>query len=184
MAERIIARWQDWSAAGLEHLVLEEGPAGIETDSAILATIEAEAIALRYRVQCDSMWRVRRARIARIGEDKPVEIASDGSGNWVDEAGIALPHLRGAIDIDISATPFTNTLPIRRLGLKEGQTAEILAVYIPVPSLEIITDRQRYTRLDAKHYRYESIDSDFTRDIEVDGDGLVIVYPGLFRRVI
>ncbi|MGZ6241806.1 MAG: putative glycolipid-binding domain-containing protein [Candidatus Binataceae bacterium] len=27
------------------------------------------------------------------------------------------------------------------------------------------------------------MDSDFTRDIEVDGHGLVVTYPGLFRRV-
>jgi uncharacterized protein len=27
------------------------------------------------------------------------------------------------------------------------------------------------------------LDSDFTRDIEVDSHGLVVIYPGLFRRV-
>jgi uncharacterized protein len=183
MTDIIIARWQDWSGAGLEHLVLKEGPRGINADAAIIGSAETEAFALQYRIQCDSMWRVRTVQIVPIGEDHPVELASDGFGNWVDGAGTALPQLQGAIDIDISATPFTNTLPIRRLGLKEGQTAEIRAVYISVPSLEIVTDRQRYTRLDGTHYRYESVDSDFTRDIEVDDDGLVVTYPGLFQRV-
>jgi hypothetical protein len=46
------------------------------------------------------------------------------------------------------------------------------------------TDPQRYTCLEPlKRYRYESIDSDFTRDIEVDRSGLVVTYPGLFRRL-
>ncbi|MFV2144347.1 putative glycolipid-binding domain-containing protein [Isoptericola sp. G70] len=29
---------------------------------------------------------------------------------------------------------------------------------------------------------YESRDSDFRREITVDGDGLVVDYPGLFER--
>jgi hypothetical protein len=103
----------------------------------------------------------------------------------MDGSGTALPRLSGAIDIDISITPFTNTLPIRRLNLRRGEFAEILAVYVQLPSLDITTDRQRYTCLEyAKRYRYESVDSDFTREIEVDDHALVVTYPGLFRRVV
>ena len=48
-----------------------------------------------------------------------------------------------------------------------------------------MTARQRYTKLDpaGRRYRYESVDSDFTRDIEVDEHALVVTYPGLFRRL-
>jgi hypothetical protein len=81
-----------------------------------------------------------------------------------------------------TATPFTNTLPIRRLGLKPGESAEILAVYVRVPDLAVTTDRQRYTRLGERCYRYDSVDTDFTREVEVDERGLVVNYPGLFRR--
>jgi len=48
----------------------------------------------------------------------------------------------------------------------------------------VTIDPQRYTCLEPmRRYRYESLDSDFTREIEVDLDGLVVVYPGLFRRI-
>ena len=54
-----------------------------------------------------------------------------------------------------------------------------------MPALTLTTDPQRYTCLEArKRYRYESIDSDFTRDIEVDNRALVVTYPGLFRRLL
>ena len=184
MTNRIVARWQDWDGVGIEHLVLKEDPAGIVAESAILATADGEAIAVRYRIQCDSAWRVRKAEIARVGDDRVIELVGDGAGNWTDGAGVSQPQLEGAIDIDISVTPFTNTLPIRRLALKVGQSAEILVVYVQPPSFEVVTDRQRYTRLDAVRYRHESVDSDFTRDMEVDLHGLVITYPGLFRRVL
>ena len=89
-----------------------------------------------------------------------------------------------AIDIDISITPFTNTLPIRRLNLQRGQSEEIRAVYIRLPSLAITTDRQQlYVSLGRKTVSIRIGRSDFTRGIEVDGHGLVVTYPGLFRRV-
>ena len=80
-------------------------------------------------------------------------------------------------------TPFTNTLPIRRLNLKKGQAHDVVTVYVHFPELAISADPQRYTCLEPmKLYRYESLDSDFVREIEVDPDGLVVSYPGLFRR--
>jgi uncharacterized protein len=185
MSNIIVARWQDWSEAGLEHLVLKEGPTGIVADAVVLANVENHALAVRYQILCDPTWRVRKLEIARVGDEHPLELAGDGSGNWTDGSGVAQPQLRGAIDIDISVTPFTNTLPIRRLSLKTRQSAEILVVYIKLPRLDITTDRQRYTCLEPdRRYRYESVDSDFTREIEVDKYGLVTTYPGLFRRVL
>jgi hypothetical protein len=181
----IAARWSDWEGKGLEHLVLKEGRDEVVAESAILATIDEGVFAARYRITCDELWRVRKAKIAQIGSDRAIELASDGAGNWIDGSGTALPQFAGEIDIDLSITPFTNTLPIRRLNLPRDQSAEILAVYIQLPSLTITTDRQRYTCLESgKRYRYESVDSDFTRDIEVDDHGLVLTYPGLFRRVL
>ena len=95
------------------------------------------------------------------------------------------PTSPAPIDVDLSATPFTNTLPIRRLGLRGGQAETIRVVYVRFPGLEVTLERQRYTCLEpGRRYRYESVDSDFTREIEVDPDGLVVTYPGLFRRVL
>jgi uncharacterized protein len=185
MSKKIIVRWHDWSGKGVEHLVLSEGSDEIIAEAAILVTIGDEDFAVRYRILCDRSWSVRRAEIAQIGGGDALELASDGAGNWVDRSGTPMPQLTGAIDIDISITPFTNTLPIRRLHLQPGQSTDILAVYIQLPGLTVTTDRQRYTCLEPdRRYRYESLDSDFTREIEVDDNGLVVTYPGLFRRVL
>jgi hypothetical protein len=182
---KVIARWQDWSGKGIEHLVLREGSDEIVADSAILGMIDDDAFAVRYRILCDTSWRVRKVKIAEIGSDITTELVSDGVGNWVDGSATELSFLGGAIDIDISVTPFTNTLPIRRLGLRRGQSNELLVVYVQLPGLRITTDRQRYTCLVAgKYYRYESVDSNLKRDIEVDDNGLVVTYPGLFRRAL
>src|SRR5258708_5130264 len=185
MSQPIVARWQDWDGKGIEHLVLRESSREIVAESVVVGSADDSVFALRYRVRCDRSWRVRRAEIALVGSDRQIEIAGDGKGNWSDGSGKRLPKLTGAFDIDLSVTPFTNTLPIRRLKLRAGQSAEIVTVYILAPALTLTTDPQRYTCLEPlRRYRYESIDSDFTRDIEVDRHGLVVTYPGLFRRLL
>jgi len=185
MSETIIARWQDWAGKGLEHLVMREDSDEIVAEAAIIGSIDGKNFAARYRILCDESWRVTEVEVSQIGNDNWIELSHDGAGNWLDASANPLPELNGAIDIDISITPFTNTIPIRRLRLDRGQAQEILAVYVQLPGLTITTDRQRYTCLAPnKLYRYESLDSAFTRDIEVDDHRLVVTYPGLFRRVL
>jgi len=185
MSKTVVARWQDWDAKGIEHLVLREDPREIVAESVVVTSAADSAFALRYRIRCDKSWRVRSAEIGIVGIDRKIEIAADGKGNWSDAAGKRLPKLAGAIDIDLSVTPFTNTLPIRRLKLRAGQSVEIVTVYILAPALTLTTDPQRYTCLEPrKRYRYRSLDSGFTRDIEIDDHALVVNYPGLFRRLL
>jgi uncharacterized protein len=53
-----------------------------------------------------------------------------------------------------------------------------------VPELSVEIDHQRYTCLEpGRRYRYEALDGSFTREIEMDEGGLVVTYPGLFRRI-
>src|SRR5262249_6847739 len=151
----------------IEHLVLVKEPDRIVAEAAIIGGIDENAFAARYKIVCDSSWCVMRVELDEVGSGRAARLKSDGNGNWIDESGHSVPEVRGAIDIDISATPFTNTLPIRRLSLARGQSEEILALYIRVPDLSLTTDQQRYTCLEpGKRYRYDSLDSDFTRDIE------------------
>jgi len=90
------------------------------------------------------------------------------------------------LDIDISHTPFTNTLPIHRLALTPGESADLLVAYITVPDLSVRPVQQRYTCLSHTTsggvYRYEGLESNFTADLLVDAQGLVVDYPGIWKR--
>jgi uncharacterized protein len=184
MDRDIVARWQDWSGTGIEHTVIRCTQAASTADGVVIGAADSEPFAMRYEIRCDGAWILRYASIEIIGDQRKVELLSDGRGKWTDASGNALPDLNGAIDVDISGTPFTNTLPIRRLKLARGHSAEIQAAYVHVPSLDVVRDPQRYTCLEPlRRYRYESLDSDFMREIEVDADGLVVTYPGLFKRL-
>jgi hypothetical protein len=117
-----------------------------------------------------------------------VDLEADGSDRWHAAGGQARADLEGCIDVDISATPFTNTLPIRRLGLEPGGSSEIDVVYVdPLPALEVRREAQRYTYLEVREhgarYLYQSVRSGFRAELEVDADGLVLDYPDLWERV-
>jgi hypothetical protein len=179
----IVARWQDWSGDGIQHLVLRVDGDGFVAEAVILATEDGVRHGARLYIAGDAAWCTRRIEAALVGDDTPIALVGDGAGHWRDASG-PLPQLDGAIDVDLPLTPFTNTLPIRRLGLAAGAAADLAVVYIRLPERTVERDMQRYTCLEPlRRYRYDSLDSDFTREIEVDAHGLVVTYPGLFRRV-
>lgn len=187
MIERT-AIWQPWQGVGLEHLRLVESDNSAIADSVVIQLIDRQPVRLHYEIRVDAGWRVREADIDLWAPDlRQLKLRSDGVGRWSDACGDPLNKLNGCIDIDITATPFTNTLPIRRIGLEPGESEEILVAYIWVPELSVEPERQRYTCLERASegslYRYEGVNTGFVTNLAVDPAGLVLDYPGIFRRI-
>ena len=180
--------WWAWDGPGLGHLRLAVRESGVVADGVVLGVADGRSFRLAYEVRCDAHWRVRAARVGVPGEPPKVELLSDGEGNWTGPDGRDLPYLRGCEYVDISETPFTNTLPIRRLDLAPGDSAEISVAYFDGTELQPWPEPQRYTRLQETEgvelYRFLSLDGGFTANLPVDADGLVLDYPGLFRRAL
>jgi hypothetical protein len=91
------------------------------------------------------------------------------------------PGLADCVDVDLSFTPATNTLPIRRLGLEIGDEAEIRVAWLVWPELTVRPVRQRYARIARDRYRYTQ--DDFEAVLTVDEEGLVLEYEGLWRAI-
>jgi uncharacterized protein len=184
-------RWSQQDGTGLEHLVLDESEQGMVIESVVAGENGGEAFGLMYRIECDARWHVRRLalRLAN-GASLDLQCRSGNNGRahalctWFDADGKPYPALDGCIDVDLTATPFTNTLPIRRLRLEPDERHVIRVVYVNVPELSVHAVEQAYTCIEtSRRYRYEGLDTGFSAEISVDGDGLVLDYPGLFRRV-
>ncbi|MBP2237323.1 hypothetical protein J2Z31_003841 [Sinorhizobium kostiense] len=181
-------RWRPIEGEGLEHLTIRPLDAfvgaAIRAESVVIGERDGAAYGVRYRIDCDAGWRVS-SFIVETTDGRGLHLRSDGGGHWRTAEGTSLPQFDGCIDIDLSATPFTNTLPIRRLGLvRDAGTVKLKMLYVPFDSFEPTVDVQRYTCLeDGKLYRFEENDDSFTADLPVDEDGLVIDYPYLFRRL-
>ena len=180
----IVARWEAWEgpAGSLEHLDIRQVADGIVASGTVTFADISTPAELRYRLRLDGDWRLRDARL-QTSQGRSLHLESDGEGRWQQD-GAAAPLLDGCIDIDIEATPFTNTLPIRRLALKTGESTLVRLSYVHVPSLSVRVGNQRYTAIEpGALYRFESLDDAFVADLTVDPDGLVVDYSGLFRRL-
>ena len=180
--------WQAWTGPGLESARVTADRDGVRAESVAIALGGGRAYTIRYALRCDTGWRVRTFEAWSLGEDgASLALFCDASGRWTSPDGRHHAALDGCLDVDLPSTVFTNTLPVRRLGMVPGWSEELSVVYIAVPGLTVSVARQRYTCLtwgpDGGRYRFESLGTDFTADIALDGDGLVVEYPRIARRV-
>jgi hypothetical protein len=180
--------WMQWNNLGMEQLHLENGNSGNNADGVVVGIKEGRAFRIRYQIDTDSQWRVQQLKIELLNRNsKKLHLKSDGAGYWQHGDGTPIPELNGCIDLDLSATPFTNTLAIRRLALQPGDVQNLSVVFVAVPEMEVRAVPQRYTCLETNSqggmYKYEGLLRNFSADLLVDRDGLVIEYPNAFRRV-
>jgi hypothetical protein len=176
--------WQTLVWPGSEYCCLWGYDDGWRITGTVLAAIEETPARIQYQVECDPAWHTRLVEIEveKGAASQTLYLAVDAQQRWR-LAEQELTSLAGYLDVDLGFTPATNTLPIRRLNLAVGQSAEVTAVWVQFPSLEIKPLPQRYTRLAQDRYRYESNYGAFVAELEVDQDGLVIHYPGGWQRI-
>jgi uncharacterized protein len=129
------------------------------------------------------------------GWSRHLDLRRDSAGAWDISVGrsgeVDLPdpggnaaEFDGARDCDLQNCPLTNTPPILRERLMEGgEPLEMVMAWVALPELTVRRSDQRYEPIEASRVRYVSLDSDFTAELELDEDGLVVVYPGLAERV-
>ena len=176
--------WANQADTGLEHFRLQRSDDEILADGIVIGVEENVAFRIRYQITCDLRWQVRKVVVTSLEENgQSISLMSDGFGNWTSESADPILEFEGCFDVDITATPFTNTLPIRRLDLPLNDRRELQVLYINVFDNTVKPVTQWYTRLSENKYLYEGVLKDFKAEITVDEDGLVTEYPGLFSRV-
>jgi uncharacterized protein len=78
-------------------------------------------------------------------------------------------------------------MPILRHGFRDGGSDDFTMAFVTLPSLRVEASPQRYEHIrltdEGSVVRYISRGGDFTADLELDGDGLLLFYPRLARRV-
>ena len=158
-----------------EHCTMTRRDTGIALVGTVLGAASGIPVRTEYRVFADGagFTSAVHVRDLRGFEQRTLTLARDAKGNWrVDEQPDR--SLRGCTDVDLGCSPSTNTLPIRRLGLRVGASKTIQAAWVRFPELTVHKVAQTYTRLDEGTYRYAS--GTFEAELTVDDVGLVIGY--------
>ncbi len=196
--------WNRLDTVGAEHTLVDTR-AGLYARGTQVA-VDPIAYTARYELRTDESWatvgldvsaegagwaRTLRLELAAgrwratTGEQGDLDAALTAAG----PPGAGLPGtedpdlLFGAFDVDLTGSPLTNTLPIRRCRLLTAETGvahRVSVAGVLVPSLEVVQADQIYTSRGDGRVRFAS--ETFSADIEVDSDGFVMHYPGLARR--
>jgi len=138
-----------------------------------------------YRLDAQDGWITRRLQVTvrADGAARTLALEHDGAGTWAID-GAAAPELDGARDCDLAFSPLTNLMPVRRHALDEGgEPRDFAMAWVSLPDLAVHRSPQRYEPVRPGVVRFVALDGDFTADLELDADGLVVVYPRLARRV-
>ncbi|WP_104383055.1 putative glycolipid-binding domain-containing protein [Sphingobacterium sp. HMA12] len=175
--------WQGIAFPSLEYFSLQENKDYYVATSKIIGSYQQKIYSASYRLIINKQWEINEFLIdSEVNAVKNTLSGRKTDTNWEINHSDA-PRFKSFQYIDISLTPFTNTLPINNLQLKIGDSKEINIIYIDLFNSDIKPVRQRYTRTDLHEYLYENIVSDFTAHIQVDENGLVLTYPSLFEKI-
>ncbi|MFI5934812.1 putative glycolipid-binding domain-containing protein [Actinoplanes sp. NPDC051494] len=196
--------WERRDTSGAEHVLLDARTGLVARGTAL--AVDPIAYTARYELHTDPAWNTTSLEISTEGAGwaRSLRLAAEGRGRWrattseqgdLDAALIAAGHagaglpgtedadrLIGAYDVDLTGSPLTNTLPIRRLGLLEAEPGiahRISVAWVLLPSLEVIQADQIYTALGEGRVRFAS--ETFSTDLTVDDEGFVHDYPGLAK---
>jgi hypothetical protein len=127
-----IVRWSALGWDGLEHLELHVVANEIVATSVVIGTFGGLRHGTHYLVRLEHDWTFKSLHLDRTDGAKLALSLSNGL--WSTE-GRGLSDLAGCQDIDLSGSPFTNTLPIRKLGWEVGQSRRLRMAYIPFDTL-------------------------------------------------
>lgn len=175
--------WKGIAYQSLEYFNLKENNENYIVESRIIGSYKKQIYNVSYNLTIDKNWTIQEFNIeSEVNTVKNRLIGKKLQNNWEINNAID-PGFKDFIFIDISLTPFTNTLPINHSHIPKGGSQEIKVIYIDVLNNIIKPAPQLYTRISEDQYRYENLLSDFKADILVDENGLVVNYPGLFEKM-
>ncbi len=175
--------WTGIEYHSLENCILTITDKGSEINSSIIGIYANKLYRIKYRIRANEYWETTFFEI-KTQVDNIVEIIDfrkEGKKSWYLN-GRPDGKFNGCIDIDISLTPFTNSLPINRLKLSEKESKQFKVLYVDVLGRKMMPVHQKYTKLSQTDYKFETVPNDFESVIAVDDLGLVVKYPGLFKR--
>lgn len=176
--------WQGVEYHSLEHCIIVETEEGYKVDSTIIGHYEGLIYKTTYKIRIGADWTTRSFELSSLHGNKRWSLmgARRPSGSWAINSEL-LNSYENCYDIDISLTPFTNTLPINRLQLSPQQTQQVNVLHIDVLSNSHKRAVQQYSCRKPMEYKFENVPNDFEAVLTVDEYGFVEKYPQLFDRL-
>ena len=138
--------------------------------------------ALDYVVRCDFEWHTLGADVAgRHGErDISLRLECNG-GQWLLN-DVDQPQVSGAKDVDLSFTPATNLMPLRRVMAAPTSVLKTRAAWLLYPDCDLRRLDQTYDAgCSVELVSYTASQTGYATQLCVDHSGFVTLYPGMWE---
>jgi hypothetical protein len=177
--------WRRLDTPGHEFASLSSNGPNWHLSGTAVFVHEQRACCLDYSIACDRQWQTQSARVAgRVGNEViEVTLSVNSDHQWLLN-GKHCGETDDCLDLDLNFSPSTNLLPIRRLNLAIGEEAVVRAAWLRFPSFNLEPLEQRYRRVEANTYRYESAGGRFVAELEVNDAGFVENYANIWQMEI
>ena len=134
--------------------------------------------ALDYVIRCTEDWMTLDADIAGHHGDREVRLHIEHRHAGWHVNDTAQTGLDGATDIDLSFTPATNLMPLRRLAKQVGDTLTTRAAWLRHTDATLAPLDQTYKRTHTYGLvSYTAQQTGFKTTLEVNDHGFVTLYP-------
>ncbi|MFF8970950.1 putative glycolipid-binding domain-containing protein [Streptomyces sp. NPDC014995] len=181
-----VLTWDVMASRGYETAWAEYGEGVLRARGRAVGTLPAPYW-VAYELDTGDGFVTRRLRVTveTAARSRTLDLRRDERGGWTAD-GERLPGFEDALDCDLGLCPLTNTMPVLRHGLlREPGERRLLMAWVSVPDLTVRPSWQTYTRLgpSGRGARVRYASGSFRSDVEFDGDGFVVDYPQLARRL-
>jgi uncharacterized protein len=176
-------RWRRIDAPGHDDCRLEETASGWRLYGVAVFQHESGPAELSYNVHCRRDWITESGEVRGVVGDRAIDILierSDGAWRLNGEGTPGLDHL---LDLDLSFTPATNLLQLKRVPLPLGEAVALPAAWFNLETGALTELRQIYERRSAHALRYRAPDVGYEGVLELAPNGFVLRYPGLWEAV-
>jgi uncharacterized protein len=179
--------WRSQDARRMESVRVQLSGKRIKANGRIVAaeTDTNPAFAAYYDLLTDETGATKRLgmTVTLAERERQLVVARDDENLWLitDHQGDSRAAYQGALDVDVVYSPFFNTLPIRRLGLREhGDSITVPTVYVRLPEMSVAAEAISYSNV-GDGMKVHSPVADTT--LAIDTDGFIVDYPGLAERI-
>lgn len=173
--------WRCIDKAGHDFCRLGRDPSGWRVEGVSVFLQDFQPAMLSYSVECNPRWETVSGRVrGSIGSQNANYAITRQNGIWTLN-GAPVESLDDLVDLDLSFTPATNLIQIRRISLPENEIVEAPVAWFDVLSGTLTRLPQIYQRRSERLIWYEAPTVGYRGLLELDVNGFISHYPGLWK---
>jgi hypothetical protein len=173
--------WRRLDTPGHDTCRLEQEQTGWSLHGTAIFRHRSGPVSLSYSVQCDLRWKTLSGRVNGIAGDQHVDYFVSHQGKGWSLNGEEVPGLEHLVDLDLSFTPATNLLQLRRVSILKNEPVQLPVAWLDFDTGRLTELKQTYQRRADMEVWYEAPSVGYKGLFALEPNGFIRHYPNLWE---